>query len=143
MVSVYRGDRRAGKMTGVRHLLPHRWHLRTLRLQIIVESCCRDGSPYDAPQKVFYKNAQPASARCGLGRVWDFPTSILNWDLKNPIQKSQVGTNLHCLQRMRTPFELQNDFSVAILGLPKFFSGGRRNDRTDNANREQTLPHLR
>ena len=30
-------------------------------------------------------------------------------------------TNLHCLQRMRTPFELQNDFSVAILGLPKFF----------------------
>ena len=52
-------------------------------------------------------------------------------------------TNLHCLQRMRTPFELQNDFSVAILGLPKFFSGGRRNDRTDNANREQTLPHLR
>ena len=32
-----------------------------------------------------------------------------------------VLTNLHCLLRMRTPFELQNDFSVAILGLPKFF----------------------
>ena len=32
-----------------------------------------------------------------------------------------VLTNLHCLQRMRTPFELQNDFSVAILGLSKFF----------------------
>ena len=30
-------------------------------------------------------------------------------------------TNLHCLQRMRTPFELQNVFSVAILGLSKFF----------------------
>jgi hypothetical protein len=27
----------------------------------------------------------------------------------------------HCLLRMRTPFELQNDFSVAILGLSKFF----------------------
>lgn len=26
----------------------------------------------------------------------------------------------HCL-RMRTPFELQNDFSVAILGLSNFF----------------------
>ena len=54
-----------------------------------------------------------------------------------------VLTSLHCLQRMRTPFELQNDFSVAILGLPKFFSGGRRSDCTDNANREQTLPYLR
>ena len=32
-----------------------------------------------------------------------------------------VLTNLHCLQRMRTPFELQNVFSVAILGLSKFF----------------------
>ena len=32
-----------------------------------------------------------------------------------------VLTNLHCLLRMRTPFELQNDFSVAILGLSKFF----------------------
>ena len=32
-----------------------------------------------------------------------------------------VLTNLHCLQRMRTPFELQNDFSVDILGLSKFF----------------------
>ena len=32
-----------------------------------------------------------------------------------------VLTNLHCLQRMRTPFELQNDFSVAILGLSKIF----------------------
>ena len=32
-----------------------------------------------------------------------------------------VLTNLHCLQRMRKPFELQNDFSVAILGLSKFF----------------------
>ena len=32
-----------------------------------------------------------------------------------------VLTNLPCLQRMRTPFELQNDFSVAILGLSKFF----------------------
>ena len=27
------------------------------------------------------------------------PTSILNLDLKNPIQKSQVGTKLHCLRR--------------------------------------------
>ncbi|WP_458010191.1 hypothetical protein [Faecalibacterium prausnitzii] len=26
-------------------------------------------------------------------------TSILNLDLKNPIQKSQVGTSLHCLRR--------------------------------------------
>ena len=33
----------------------------------------------------------------------------------------QNGTTKHCLQRMRTPFELQNDFSVAILGLSKFF----------------------
>ena len=32
-----------------------------------------------------------------------------------------VLTNLHCLQRMRTPFELQNAFSIAILGLLKFF----------------------
>ena len=32
-----------------------------------------------------------------------------------------VLTNLHCLLRMRTPFELQNVFSVAILGLSKFF----------------------
>ena len=32
----------------------------------------------------------------------------------------QNGTTKHCLQRMRTPFELQNDFSVAILGLSKF-----------------------
>ena len=33
----------------------------------------------------------------------------------------QNGTTKHCLLRMRTPFELQNDFSVAILGLSKFF----------------------
>ena len=33
----------------------------------------------------------------------------------------QNGTMKHCLLRMRTPFELQNDFSVAILGLSKFF----------------------
>ena len=33
----------------------------------------------------------------------------------------QNGTTKHCLQLMRTPFELQNDFSVAILGLSKFF----------------------
>ena len=37
----------------------------------------------------------------------------------------------HCLLRMRTPFELQNDFSVAILGLSKFFSEGCRCDCTD------------
>ena len=75
--------------------------------------------PWSA-ERAFFQNAQPASVGCS-SRVWDFPTSILNWDLKNPIQKSQVGTNLHCLLRMRTPFELQNDFSVAILGLSNFF----------------------
>ena len=70
----------SSEMVGTQHIFYHRWHLRTLRLQkqgrIIVESCCRDGHPYDAPQKAFCKNAQPASTRCE-SRVWDFPTSIL------------------------------------------------------------------
>jgi predicted esterase len=34
--------------------------------------------------------------------------------------RCQLFLRRHCL-RMRTPFELQNDFSVAILGLSKFF----------------------
>ena len=62
-------------------------------------------------------------------RVWAAPNKLLQGKslciYKDIACKTasvfQNGTTKHCLLRMRTPFELQNDFSVAILGLSKFF----------------------
>ena len=137
MVSVYRGDQRAGKMTGVRHLLPHRWHLCAPRLQIIVESCCRDGCALLwRIQKAFCKNAQPASVRCRSERVWDFPTSILQRKNGLCIYEDTACHGYERLLNCKMIFQL-------LYWAYQFFSGGCRSDCTDNANQEQTLPHLR
>ena len=73
-------------------------------------------------------------------RVWAAPNKLLQGKglciYKDIACKTasvfQNGTMKHCLLRMRTPFELQNDFSVAILGLSKFF-------REDAAMTAQTM----
>ena len=65
--------------------------------------------------EVFGTNAQPAShdaERWGIGHS---PTSILNLDLKNPIQKSRVGTSSPCLPRL-----LQSKNSSTSLNLLAF-----------------------
>ena len=51
------------------------------------------------------------------------PTSILNLDFEKSNSKIASWYQLALLAglRMRTPFELQNNFSVAILSLSKFF----------------------
>ena len=79
-----RSHEAGSEVVGTQHIFYHRWHLRTLRLQkqgrIIVEALLRRTG------KAFYKNVQPASARCS-SRVWDFPASILNLDFEKSNSK--------------------------------------------------------
>ena len=79
-----RSHKAGSEVVGTQHIFYHCWHLRTLRLQkqgrIIVEALLRRTG------KAFYKNVQPASARCS-SRVWDFPASILNLDFEKSNSK--------------------------------------------------------
>ena len=79
-----RSHKAGSEEVGTQHIFYHCWHLRTLRLQkqgrIIVEALLRRTG------KAFYKNVQPASARCS-SRVWDFPASILNLDFEKSNSK--------------------------------------------------------
>ena len=83
----------------------------------------------------FAKNAKPASARCrtmGLGCAQQaLATQVVFVYTKTLLAKAIV------------PVRIVNSDHNCYTGLIKNFSGGCYSDCTDNANREQTLPHLR
>ena len=64
--------------------------------------------------------------------AWDFPTSILQRKIADVYTSALLavvafvmnGTTQHCLQLLRSAFELSNRFAVAILGLSKKFGEG-------------------
>ena len=87
--------------------------------------------------------AQPASVRCRSERVWDFPTSILKLDFKKSDSKIASWYQLALLAANANAFRIAKWFFSCYTGLTKILSGGCYSDCTDNANREQTLPHLR
>ena len=51
-----------------------------------------DITRYNAPEKRFAKNAQPAPVRCS-SRVWDFPTSILQRKMVFVYTKTLLAAN--------------------------------------------------
>ena len=53
-----------------------------------------DITRYNAPEKRFAKNAQPAPVRCS-SRVWDFPTSILQRKMVFVYTKTLLATAMN------------------------------------------------
>ena len=69
---------------------------------------------------LFRSHVPGSSAAYGLRHDRSKTADTSLWKPRTTSNQVPAFLRRHCL-RMRTPFELQNDFSVAILGLSKFF----------------------
>ena len=69
---------------------------------------------------LFRSHVPGSSAAYGLRHDRSKTADASLWKPRTTSNQVPAFLRRHCL-RMRTPFELQNDFSVAILGLSKFF----------------------